>query len=123
MAASLSGADNAAYSPTAKNVMLTTPSYSPEKPVVLHELMHAYHDQKLSGGFGNPEIQQFYQQARSSGQFPANSYMFSSVGEYFAMMSSVYLHGSAARDPNTRQEVKDKQTDFYQWLVKEFGPR
>jgi hypothetical protein len=103
--------------------MLTTPSYSPEKPVILHELMHAYHDQKLSGGFGNTEIQQFYQQAKNSGQFPANSYMLSSVGEYFAMMSSVYLHGSAARDPNTRQEIKDKQPDFYQWLVKEFGPR
>jgi hypothetical protein len=123
MAASLSGADNAAYVPSSKNVMLTTPSYSPEKPVVLHELMHAYHDQKLSGGFGNTEIQQFYQQAKNSGKFPANSYMLSSVGEYFAMMSSVYLHGSAARDPNTRQEIKDEQPDFYQWLVKEFGPR
>jgi len=117
------GADNAAYTSTAKGVILTSQSYSSEKPVLLHELMHAYHDQKIPGGFSNPTIQQFYQQAKSSGKFPAGSYMLSNVQEYFAMMASVYLHGSAARDPNTRQEIKDNQPDFYQWLVTEFGPK
>lgn len=121
MTANLSGADNAAYSGSTKNVVLTTPSYSPEKPVILHELMHAYHDQKLSGGFGNAEIQKLFDQARSNGQFPAGSYMLSSVGEYFAMMASVYLHGTAARDPFTRDAIKQKQPDCYNWLVKEFG--
>jgi hypothetical protein len=123
MTANLSGADNAAYSGSTKNVVLTTPSYSPEKPVILHELMHAYHDQKLPGGFGNAEIQKLFDQARSSGQFPAGSYMLSSVGEYFAMMASVYLHGTAARDPFTRDAIKQKQPDCYSWLVKEFGPK
>jgi hypothetical protein len=51
MAANPSGADNAVYSGSTKNVLLTSASYSPEKPVILHELMHAYHDQKLPGGF------------------------------------------------------------------------
>jgi hypothetical protein len=123
MASNPAGADNAAYAAGTKSIMLTTPSYSPEKPVVLHELMHAYHDQKLPNGFGNADIQRFYQEAKSSGKFPAGSYMLSNVGEYFAMMSSVYLHGTAARDPNTRQEIQEKQPDIYEWFQKEFGAR
>ncbi len=103
--------------------MLLTQSYSPEKPVILHELMHAYHDRKVPNGFGNTDIQNLFQQARTSGQFPANSYMLSNVVEYFAMMASVYLHGSAARDPFTRQAIQEKQPDCYQWLAREFGPR
>jgi hypothetical protein len=49
--------------------------------------------------------------------------MLSNVVEYFAMMASVYLHGSAARDPFIRQAIQEKQPDCYQWLVREFGPR
>jgi len=123
MAANPAGTDNANYSAATKSVMLTTSSYSPEKPVILHELMHAYHDQKLPDGFRNAEIQRLYEQARNSGNFPAGSYMLSNVGEYFAMMASVYLHGSAARDPFTREAIKEKQPDCYDWMVKEFGPK
>ncbi len=115
------GSDNATYANG--RVVLTTLMFSPEKPVILHELMHAYHDQKVPGGFANPEILKLYEQAKSSGNFPADSYMLSRVGEYFAMMSSVYLHGSAARDPFTRDAVKQKQLDFCTWMLKEFGPR
>ena len=32
------GVDNAVYSGSTRNVLLTTASYSPEKPVILHEL-------------------------------------------------------------------------------------
>jgi hypothetical protein len=49
--------------------------------------------------------------------------MLSSVGEYFAIMASVYLHGTAARDPFTRDAIKQKQPDCHNWLVKEFGPK
>jgi len=38
-------------------------------------------------------------------------------------MASVYLHGSAGRDPFTRQAIKEKQPDCYPWLEKEFGPK
>jgi hypothetical protein len=116
--------DNAAYGGAgSRRVVLQSLSYSPEKPVILHELMHAYHDQKLPNGFGNADILRLYQQAKSGGQFQDTSYMLSNPAEYFAMMSSVYLHGSAARDPSTRDNIKEKQPDCYQWLLKEFGPR
>ncbi len=122
-AASPGPADNASYSGTTKTVTLLSLSYSPEKPVILHELMHAYHDQKLPNGLANAEIRALYEQARGSGKFPAGSYMLTNPIEYFGMMASVYLHGSAARDPFTREAIKEKQPEFYQWMVKEFGPR
>ena len=104
-------------------ILYKTLSYDADKPVILHELMHAYHDQRLSNGFRNAEIQRLFEQARTGGRFPASAYMLSNVAEYFAMMSSVYLHGAAARDPLTRQAIREKQPDCYEWLVKEFGPR
>jgi len=115
------GSDNAAYGNG--RVVLTTLMFSPEKPVILHELMHAYHERKVPKGFRNAEILKLREEARTSGQFPAGSYMLTNPAEYFAMMSSVYLHGTAARDPFTREAIKEKQPDCYQWMVKEFGPR
>lgn len=111
------------YSSAAKRIDLRARNHDPEQPVILHELMHAYHDQKLPNGMANADIKNLYEQAKASGKFPANSYMLSNDKEYFAMMSSVYLHGSAARDPFTRQAIKEKQPDCYAWLQKEFGPK
>jgi hypothetical protein len=112
-----------AYSGVTKSIVLQAQAYDRDRPILLHELLHAYHDQKVSDGFRNTEILRLYQQARDGQLFPAGSYMLSNVQEYFAMMASVYLHGSAARDPLTRDSVKTKQPDCYSWLDKEFGPR
>jgi len=94
-----------------------------EHPVLLHELCHAYHDRKLADGFNNKTILALYDQARKSGKFPADSYMLSNTPEYFAMMTSVFLHGSAMRDPFSRDSIRIKQPAMYAWLVKEFGTR
>lgn len=104
-------------------VVLPAQVYDSVRPILLHELMHAYHRRQLRDGFGNPSILAMYEQARTGGRFPADSYMLSSVPEYFAMMSSVFLHGSAARDPFARDSIRLKQPDMYAWLVREFGPR
>src|SRR5262249_52575614 len=112
-----------AYSGTTRTVVLQAQVYDKDRPILLHELLHAYHDQRIPDGFRNSEILSLYQQARDGKQFPAGSYMLSSVQEYFAMMASVYLHGSAARDPFTRDVVMSKQPDCYRWLDKEFGAR
>ena len=97
--------------------------YGSDRPIVLHELCHAYHDLKLADGFGNPTILAFYEQAKQGGKFPGDSYMLSTNPEYFAMMTSVFLHGSAARDPFVRDSIRVKQPAMYDWLVKEFGRR
>lgn len=122
-AANLSGSDNATYTNQTRQVTLTSVSFSRDKPILLHELMHAYHDQKLPGGFANAQIRTFFDQARASGRFPADAYMLSNQAEYFAMMASVYVHGTAARDPFTRAAIREKQPEIYDWLVEVFGRR
>jgi len=95
---------------------------SPTTPALLHELLHAYHEQRLAGGLSNPEVEKLYTQAKAQQRFPADSYMLSNVNEYFAMVASAFLHGMLARDPFTRENLKDKQPDCYAWLEREFGP-
>ena len=100
--------------------------YDPGAPVFLHEFLHAYHDQKLHGGFDNPDILRLFKEADNSQTFPAGSYMMSNVKEYFAMAGSTYLHGSErgfGGVPGTRENLKNRQPALYQWLVTEFGPK
>ena len=108
---------------TDSSVFVAAQVLDKERPILLHELMHAYHGLRLRDGFDNASVMSMYEQARASGKFPAGSYMLSNRGEYFAMMSSVFLHGSAARDPFARDSIRLKQPDMYAWLVREFGPR
>jgi hypothetical protein len=92
-------------------------------PVLLHEYMHAYHDKRLLGGLKNPDVRRFWNEAKERMIFPPDAYMLSNVNEYFAMMASVYLYGSAGRDPFTRANIKAKQPEAYAWLEREFGPQ
>jgi hypothetical protein len=115
--------DMAHYALSAKSVVLQSQFYNPQYPLLLHELLHAYHDQRLPKGYENADVQNLYKQAKMGGNFPANSYMLKNAVEYFAMMASVYLHGSITREPFTRQAIQEKQPDCYRWLVKQFGPR
>jgi hypothetical protein len=119
----VTGASPGAYSGKTRSISMQAQLYDPDKPILLHELMHAYHDQKIAGGFGNPDILKLYQEAGASHRFPASSYMLSNVAEYFGMVASVYLHGSAARDPFARDSIRIKQPNAYRWLENEFGPR
>ena len=72
-----------------------------DNPLLLHELLHGWHFQKMPDRRRNPEILAFYDQAKASGAFPARSYMLSNVVEFFAMTASVALWGRAARPPRT----------------------
>ena len=101
------------YSDSTKSIALQSQVYERDKPILLQELLRAYHDQKLPEGFRNPDILRLHQQFS-----PA----FPNVQEYFAAVASAYLHG-VARDGLTREALKAKQPDGYSWLEKEFGPR
>ncbi|ANM11025.1 MULTISPECIES: hypothetical protein [unclassified Rhizobium] len=87
----------------------------PDKPIILHELLHAYNDRMLPGGFGNSDIKQFF----NSGQalWLGNSYMMSNDREFFAVTASVYLFGDIDRPPYSRSQLKTNQPRYYQWLA------
>ena len=94
-----------------------------DNPVLLHELLHRYHLERLPGGRGNSDVRRLYETARDSGAYPPRAYMLSNAFEFFAMMASVVLHGRAARPPFDRETVRRKSRDAYAFIVREFGFR
>ncbi|MBB2698230.1 hypothetical protein EFD56_11745 [Rhizobium phaseoli] len=94
---------------------LRVKSLDPDKPIILHELLHAYNDRMLPGGFDNPDIREFFDNGREL--WPTDSYMMSNSHEFFAVTASVYLFGDIERPPHSRNELRKNQPRYYQWLA------
>jgi hypothetical protein len=92
------------------------------KPVLLHELLHAFHDQYIEQGFGNPAILDLYAKAQSIPAFAAKSHMMSNAKEYFACIATTYLFGVTAQEPFTRDKLREQQPASLDYLRSLFGP-
>ena len=110
-----------AYSFDRDRMILSLEPQPKDNPVFLHELLHAYHDQRLPGGRQNAKLRSLYEAAKAKGDFPPQAYMLTNPGEYFAMCASVVLWGQAARPPRTRANVRQRLPETYAWIVEEFG--
>lgn len=97
-------------------VSINLTSQPDDRPILLHEEMHAYQNGRLPGGMRNPAMLQFFSRARTSGRWPANSYMLKNQAEFFAMTTSVALYGHAARPPFTRAALGEKQPLYLAWI-------
>jgi hypothetical protein len=93
----------------------------PQQPIVLHELLHAYHAFEMPQGARNPEILAFYEEARNGGLYPAGSYVLVNPMEFFAVTGSLYLSGHVDRPPGTRETLRARQPRYYAWLGQLFG--
>jgi hypothetical protein len=93
----------------------------PQQPIVLHELLHAYHAFVLPQGARNPDVIGFYEEARSKGLYPAGSYVLVNPMEFFAVTGSLYLSGHVDRPPGDRETLRARQPEYYAWLGKLFG--
>jgi hypothetical protein len=93
----------------------------PQKPIVLHELLHAFHDFKLPGGFNNPDVLLYYSRARDFHLYPANEYVLKNAKEFFAVTASLYLWGKVDREPHSRENLRARQPFYYAWLGELFG--
>jgi hypothetical protein len=93
----------------------------PDNPVVLHELLHALHNRYMPQSNNNPDIIRFYEIAVRNNLYPKGAYMLINRGEFFAMTGSVYLWSKAAREPHTRELLREKQPVYYAWLGELFG--
>jgi hypothetical protein len=100
----------------ATGVDLRVRELDPRKPIILHELLHAYHDRQLPSGFKNPDVESFFERGKTTG-WPADSYMMSNNREFFAVTASVYLFGDIPRPPESRSQLRAKQPRYYQWLA------
>ena len=93
-----------------------------EDPVILHELLHAYHNKLMGGGLENLGIKAMYAQAVSKNVMPKEEYAMSNPQEFFAVTASVFLAGKGTiSEPHTRAQLKEKLPKYYKYLVELFG--
>jgi hypothetical protein len=101
-----------------------------QEPIILHELLHAYHYYVLPGGFQNPDVLGYYNHAKDSQLYPATerhkgrpapTYILTSHQEFFAVTASLYLWGQVDREPYNRARLKSLQPFYYEWLGRQFG--
>ena len=85
---------------------------------MLHELLHAYHAGMLPRGFKNPDVLLHYNLAKGEKLYPADAYLLTNEKEFFAVTASVFLYGKDGRF--TRSDLKQKQPDYYKYLVRLF---
>ena len=109
------------FSSRVKGVSVDIAVDAPEKPVVLHEMLHAYHWWVLPQGFANPDVERFYERARDGGFYPPDAYVLKNVQEFFAVTASLYLWGNVDRPPHDRKTLHDHQPVYYKWLGDQFG--
>jgi hypothetical protein len=100
-------------------VMVRPPMLDPQRPAVLHELLHAYHAHMMPQGVQNPAILLYYTAAKSQHVYPDNAYLLTNEKEFFAVTASVFLYGKDG--PFTRPSLKEKQPDYFKYLVWLFG--
>lgn len=90
-----------------------------DRPVLLHELLHAYHDHILPGSFDNPVALAFYKQASEKHLYPADQYLMVNDKEFFAVTASVILFGKDG--PLDREQIRKAQPEYYKYVVWLFG--
>ena len=109
------------FSSNSQGVTVDAAVQAPEKPVILHELLHAYHFRVLPGALQNPDVLRFYDIARQGEFYPPDSYVLKNVQEFFAVTASLYLWGNVDRPPHNRENLREKQPVYYKWLSQLFG--
>jgi len=92
------------------------------KPLLLHELLHAFHDQQLAGGYKNRDVLMYFTKAKTMNAYAASSHMMANVKEFFASAATAYLFGVTVLEPFQREKIRTAQPEFYQYLGSLFGP-
>ena len=81
-------------------------------------------------GVKNPAVLAQYNDAKGAQAYPTNAYVMKNEREFFAVTASVFLYGKAdtsqfggesGKGPFTRSMFKQKEPDYYRFLVWLFG--
>jgi hypothetical protein len=100
-----------------RGIVLHPKGLDEKRPILLRQLLYAYQDQVLPGGFGNADVARFRREAIAKHVWPNTAAMLHSDPDYFAMTASAYLYGAITREPYTRADLKKTQPGAYQWLA------
>ena len=91
----------------------------PKKPIVLPELLRAFQEQELKAA-DNEIVANAYQEARRSGQWPADAPMLKSAPDFFVATATVYLFGTIDTAPFTQGKLRELQPEYWKWLGEVF---
>jgi hypothetical protein len=95
-----------------------------DRPIVLHELLHAYQREVLKGGA--PAIRQAFIQGKDSDIYPKRyrqAHFLENGREYFAVIGSIFLFGKRIDQPPFDCSIPAKaQPEFIAFLAEQFGP-
>jgi hypothetical protein len=99
-----------------KGLLIHAKNLDDKRPVVLRQMLYAYQDQVLPGGFGNPDVARFRREAAGKHVWPNTATMLKDDPDYFAMTASAYLYGTITREPYRRADLCKSQPDVCVWL-------
>jgi hypothetical protein len=93
------------------------------KPILLHEFLHAYHFKVL--GLQNQDIIRAYDHALNSDAYPAiykSAHFLENQKEYFAISGTIYLFGNIQQPPFNCAVLSHDQPYYLAFLADVFGP-
>ena len=102
-------------------VVLTTDPIHPDRGVLIHELLHAYHDRKMDME-AKKRVTAYYEEAPRAYNLPRTEYAMSNEQEFFAVTGSIYLRGTSSRKPHDRTTIRATQPEYYKFLGELFDP-
>lgn len=97
--------------------------FEANKPILLHELLHAYHFRVLR--MDRPEIEQAYRAVKASNAFPArfqSAHFLENAKEFFAVTGTIYLFGNIQQPPFSCATLAKLPADYLDFLAARFGP-
>ena len=105
-------------------VVLIQPIVFPDnKPILLHELLHAYHLQTLP--LPTPQIRDAYEEAIRTNMYPADfrsAHFLANPREYFAVIGTIFLFGRIQQPPYDCAIPAAREPQFLAFLAAQFGP-
>lgn len=96
--------------------------FSADKPILLHELLHAYHFTTL--GLDRPEIRQEFQRVQGADLFPArfrSAHFLKNPKEFFAVTATLYLFGDIQQPPFRCTALSKLDGEYRAFLGALFG--
>jgi hypothetical protein len=98
-------------------VVMFRPHLNAQSPTMLHELLHAYHARMMPEGYRNQGILFYYNAAKGKKLYAADEYLMTNEKEFFAVTATVFLCGKDSKEPFTRSNLKEKQPDYFKYLI------
>jgi hypothetical protein len=112
------------FMPRNGGVVVVRPFAFPvNKPILLHELLHAYDFKVLR--MADPTVVAAYRDAKENAGFPAqyqSSHFLANAKEFFAVTGTLYLFGDIQQPPFACASLARLGQGYLDFLAAQFGP-